>query len=80
VKPASQTSYLTELMFRRMIESGALPEGALQLVCGSLGDLFEHLTGQDAVTFTGSASTGRKLKQHRRSSTTPCASRWKPTR
>ena len=65
VKPASQTSYLTELMFRRMIESGALPEGALQLVCGSLGDLFEHLTGQDAVTFTGSASTGRKLKQHR---------------
>ena len=64
VKPASQTAYLTELMFRRMIESGALPEGAVQLVCGSLGDLFEHLTGQDAVTFTGSASTGRKLKQH----------------
>ena len=66
VKPASQTAYLTELMFRRMIESGALPEGAIQLVCGSLGDTFEHLTGQDAVTFTGSASTGRKLKQHPR--------------
>src|SRR5512144_877721 len=59
VKPASQTAYLTELMFRRMIESGALPQGAVQLVCGSTGDLFEHLSGQDAVTFTGSASTGR---------------------
>jgi oxepin-CoA hydrolase/3-oxo-5,6-dehydrosuberyl-CoA semialdehyde dehydrogenase len=64
VKPASQTAYLTELMFRRMIESGVLPEGAVQLVCGSAGDLFEHLTGQDVVTFTGSAATGRKLKQH----------------
>jgi oxepin-CoA hydrolase/3-oxo-5,6-dehydrosuberyl-CoA semialdehyde dehydrogenase len=64
VKPASQTAYLTELMFRRMIESAVLPEGAIQLVCGSLGNLFEHLTGQDAVTFTGSASTGRMLKQH----------------
>src|SRR5512141_1230432 len=64
VKPASQTAYLTELVFRRMIESGVLPQGAVQLVCGSLGDLFGHLTGQDAVTFTGSAATGRMLKQH----------------
>jgi len=64
VKPASQTAYLTELVFRRMIDSGALPDGAVQLVCGSLGNLFEHLTGKDAVTFTGSASTGRTLKQH----------------
>ncbi|MEO7761768.1 MAG: phenylacetic acid degradation bifunctional protein PaaZ [Casimicrobiaceae bacterium] len=65
IKPASQTSYLTELMFRRMIESEVLPEGALQLICGSVGDLFEHLGGQDAVTFTGSASTGRRLKAQR---------------
>lgn len=64
VKPASQTAYVAELMFRRMIESGILPAGALQLVCGGVGDLFEHLTGQDIVTFTGSASTGRRLKQH----------------
>lgn len=64
VKPASQTSYLTELVFRDMIESGVLPEGSLQLICGSVGDLFDHLTGQDVVTFTGSASTGQKLRSH----------------
>ncbi|HEU4529880.1 MAG TPA: phenylacetic acid degradation bifunctional protein PaaZ, partial [Steroidobacteraceae bacterium] len=64
VKPATATSYLTELVVRRIVESGLLPEGALQLVCGSLGDLFEHLTCQDAVSFTGSASTAQKLRAH----------------
>jgi oxepin-CoA hydrolase/3-oxo-5,6-dehydrosuberyl-CoA semialdehyde dehydrogenase len=64
VKPASQTAYLTELMVRRMIGTGILPEGALQLVSGSAGDILDHVTGQDAVTFTGSAATGRKLKTH----------------
>lgn len=64
VKPASQTAYLTELVVRRIIETGILPEGALQLICGSVGDLLDHVTGQDAVTFTGSAQTGRKLKAH----------------
>ncbi|OJY33503.1 MAG: phenylacetic acid degradation bifunctional protein PaaZ [Rhodobacterales bacterium 65-51] len=65
VKPASQTAYLTELMVRRIVETGILPDGALQLVCGSVGDLLDHVTGQDAVTFTGSAWTGRKLKSHK---------------
>src|SRR4051794_664747 len=64
VKPASQTAYLAELMFRRMVESGILPEGSLQLICGGTGDLLDHLTGQDVVTFTGSAATGRRLRQH----------------
>jgi oxepin-CoA hydrolase / 3-oxo-5,6-dehydrosuberyl-CoA semialdehyde dehydrogenase len=64
VKPASQTAYLTELMVRRIIDSGILPEGALQLICGSVGDLLDHVTGQDVVTFTGSATTGRKLRTH----------------
>ena len=64
VKPASQTAYLTELVVRRIIETGILPEGALQLICGSVGDLLDHVTGQDAVTFTGSAWTGQKLKTH----------------
>lgn len=64
VKPASQTAYLTELVVRRIVETGILPEGALQLVSGSVGDLLDHVTGQDAVTFTGSAWTGRKLKSH----------------
>ncbi|WP_112873880.1 phenylacetic acid degradation bifunctional protein PaaZ [Paracoccus endophyticus] len=65
VKPASQTAYLTELVVRRIVETGILPEGALQLICGSVGDLLDHVTGQDAVTFTGSAHTGRKLKAHK---------------
>jgi oxepin-CoA hydrolase/3-oxo-5,6-dehydrosuberyl-CoA semialdehyde dehydrogenase len=64
VKPATATSYLTEQVFRRIVESGILPEGSLQLVCGSVGDLFDHLTCQDVVSFTGSASTAQKLRQH----------------
>ena len=64
VKPASQTAYLTELMFRRIIESALLPEGALQLICGGVGDLMEHLTDQDVVAFTGSAATGARLRTH----------------
>lgn len=62
VKPASQTAYLTELVVRRIIETGILPEGSLQLICGSVGDLLDHVTEQDVVTFTGSATTGRMLK------------------
>ena len=65
VKPATSTSYLTELVVRRIVESGLLPEGAVQLVCGSVGDLFDHLECQDVVSFTGSASTARSLRQHR---------------
>ncbi|AUM73720.1 phenylacetic acid degradation bifunctional protein PaaZ [Paracoccus jeotgali] len=62
VKPASQTAYLTELMVRRIIDMDILPEGALQLVAGSAGDLLDHVTCQDVVTFTGSAETGRRLR------------------
>jgi oxepin-CoA hydrolase/3-oxo-5,6-dehydrosuberyl-CoA semialdehyde dehydrogenase len=62
VKPATVTSYLTESVFRAMIESGLLPDGSVQLLCGSSGDLLEHLDGQCAVAFTGSAATGKMLK------------------
>jgi oxepin-CoA hydrolase/3-oxo-5,6-dehydrosuberyl-CoA semialdehyde dehydrogenase len=62
VKPATVTSYLTEVMVRDIIASGIVPEGALQLICGSAGDLLDHVQMQDVVTFTGSASTGRMLK------------------
>ena len=64
VKPASQTAYLTELMVRRILEMEVLPDGALQLICGGVGDLLDHMTGQDAVTFTGSAHTGQRLRIH----------------
>ncbi|HEX6217783.1 MAG TPA: phenylacetic acid degradation bifunctional protein PaaZ [Sphingomicrobium sp.] len=64
VKPASATAFLCEAAFRIMIETGLLPDGAVQLIVGSTGDLFDHLTGQDIVSFTGSAATASKLKNH----------------
>ncbi|QIK96325.1 phenylacetic acid degradation bifunctional protein PaaZ [Sphingomonas sp. HDW15A] len=64
VKPASATAFLTEAAFRVMIDSGLLPTGAVQLIVGGVGDLFDHLTGQDVVSFTGSAATASKLKNH----------------
>ena len=66
VKPASITSYLTEAVVREIIASGILPPGALQLICGSAGDLLDHVTAQDVVTFTGSKATGLLLKAHKR--------------
>ncbi|SDH50475.1 phenylacetic acid degradation bifunctional protein PaaZ [Pseudonocardia oroxyli] len=62
VKPATPTAYLAELVVRKIIESGLLPEGALQLVCGSAGDLLDHLGPQDSVAFTGSAATAERLR------------------
>jgi oxepin-CoA hydrolase/3-oxo-5,6-dehydrosuberyl-CoA semialdehyde dehydrogenase len=64
VKPATVTSYLTEAVVKEIIASKILPEGALQLLCGSAGDLLDHVSSQDVVTFTGSASTGLMLKSH----------------
>src|SRR5690606_7742172 len=62
--PATATSYLTEACVRLIQDSGALPDGALQLVIGGTGDLLDQLDEQDMVTFTGSASTARKLRAH----------------
>ena len=64
VKPATITSYLTEAVVKEIIASGILPDGALQLICGSAGDLLDHVQSQDVITFTGSASTGLKLKSN----------------
>ncbi|MFT6916580.1 MAG: oxepin-CoA hydrolase/3-oxo-5,6-dehydrosuberyl-CoA semialdehyde dehydrogenase [Motiliproteus sp.] len=64
VKPATVSSYLTEAMVREIIASGILPEGSLQLICGGVGDLLDRLDEQDVVTFTGSATTGLKLRTH----------------
>lgn len=66
VKPASITSYLTEAVVKEIIASNILPEGALQLICGSAGDMLDHVTAQDVVTFTGSKSTGLMLKSQKR--------------
>lgn len=64
VKPATITSFLTEAIVREIIASEILPEGALQLICGSAGDILDHVTSQDVITFTGSKSTGLKLRSH----------------
>ena len=64
VKPASATAYLCEAAFRIMIDANVLPPGAIQLIVGGVGDLFDHLTGQDIVSFTGSAQTALKLRTH----------------
>jgi oxepin-CoA hydrolase/3-oxo-5,6-dehydrosuberyl-CoA semialdehyde dehydrogenase len=61
-KPATVTSFLTEIVAKAMVESGLLPAGTFQLICGSAGDLLDHLGCQDSVAFTGSATTGLMLK------------------
>ncbi len=64
IKPASPTAYLTHRLVELIIESGLLPPGSVQLIAGSAGDLFDHLTEQDSVGFTGSASTAARLRTH----------------
>jgi len=66
VKPATVTSFLTEAVAREIIASGILPEGALQVICGSANGILDYVTNQDVVTFTGSATTGKMLKAHPR--------------
>jgi len=66
VKPATITSYLTEAVVREIVASGILPDGALQLICGSAGDILDHVTSQDVITFTGSKSTALKLRSNQR--------------
>ena len=64
VKPATEGAELTHAVVKAIHESGFLPEGSLQLICGQVYDLFDYLNPQDTVTFTGSASTGQKLRSH----------------
>jgi oxepin-CoA hydrolase/3-oxo-5,6-dehydrosuberyl-CoA semialdehyde dehydrogenase len=66
VKPATLTSFLTEAVVKEIIASKILPEGALQLICGSANGILDHVQSQDVVTFTGSAATGKMLKSHAR--------------
>ncbi|MCC7051315.1 MAG: 3,4-dehydroadipyl-CoA semialdehyde dehydrogenase, partial [Bacteroidia bacterium] len=66
VKPATVTSFLTEVVTKEIIASGILPNGSLQLICGSANGILNFVTNQDIVTFTGSASTGKMLKSNAR--------------
>jgi oxepin-CoA hydrolase / 3-oxo-5,6-dehydrosuberyl-CoA semialdehyde dehydrogenase len=65
VKPGTVTCYLTEAVVKAIVESKILPEGTVQLISGSVGDILDHVNEQDVVTFTGSASTGQMLKAHK---------------
>jgi oxepin-CoA hydrolase / 3-oxo-5,6-dehydrosuberyl-CoA semialdehyde dehydrogenase len=63
-KPATATAYVTEALVRLIHESGILPAGSLQLICGATGDLLDHLGGQDVISFTGSIETSDRLRRH----------------
>jgi oxepin-CoA hydrolase/3-oxo-5,6-dehydrosuberyl-CoA semialdehyde dehydrogenase len=63
-KPATSTAYVTEALVRLIHESGILPAGSLQLICGATGNLLDHLGGQDVISFTGSIETSEKLRAH----------------
>lgn len=65
VKPATQTSFLTYACFKMMVGSEIFPEGSFQLICGSVGDLLDHMGAQDVVSFTGSANTAKMLKKNK---------------
>ncbi len=63
-KPATSTALVAWRVAEITAQSGILPEGAFQFLCGSAGDLFDHLGPQDCVAFTGSAYTGRIIRSH----------------
>jgi oxepin-CoA hydrolase/3-oxo-5,6-dehydrosuberyl-CoA semialdehyde dehydrogenase len=64
-KPATSTALTTFRAFEILVEKAQLPAGALQLVCGSVGDLCDQLLPEDVIAFTGSADTGAKLRASR---------------
>ncbi|MEL4013821.1 phenylacetic acid degradation bifunctional protein PaaZ [Dryocola clanedunensis] len=64
IKPGTASAQVTHAMVKSIVESGLVPDGAISLICGGVGNLFDLLDEQDVVTFTGSASTGQKLRCH----------------
>lgn len=63
-KPGTPTAMVAWQMAKAAVESGVLPEGSFQFLAGSAGDLLAHVGPQDSMAFTGSASTGAKLRSH----------------
>lgn len=63
-KPGTPSAFVASRLVQMIIESNILPDGAVQLIMGGVGDLFDHLDGQDSIFFTGSLATGVKLKSH----------------
>jgi 3,4-dehydroadipyl-CoA semialdehyde dehydrogenase len=63
-KPASATCLLSQQMVRDVIAAKVLPDGALSLLCGGIGDLLDHVTGDDVIAFTGSSTTASRIAAH----------------
>ena len=63
-KPATATAVLSYRMVKHVIDADILPAGALSLVCGSAREITDHVTGADAIAFTGSADTAIGLRTH----------------
>lgn len=63
-KPGTSTAMLAWRVAQVIVESGLLPDGAFQFLCGGVGDLLEHMGPQDVLAFTGSSETGAKLRGH----------------
>ncbi len=63
-KPGTATALLAHRIVELWHEAGVLPEGSLQLLLGSAGDLLDHLGPQDVVAFTGGSATAAKIRAH----------------
>ncbi len=63
-KPGTPTALMAERIAHIVVDAGIVPEGGFSFLCGSAGDLLDHLGGQDGVAFTGSSGTGQVLRRH----------------
>ena len=61
-KPATATALTTFRCFEVLHQAGLLADGVMQMVCGSAGDLLDHLGPQDVLAFTGSGEVGNQLR------------------
>ena len=61
-KPASSTAWLACQMVEDVVNARVLPEGSLNLLCGSAGELLSHLTSDDVIAFTGSHDTALQIR------------------
>lgn len=64
-KPGTPTALVAWRIAQITVERGILPEGEFQFVCGSTGDLLDHLGAQDCLAFTGSAATAATLRANK---------------
>lgn len=64
VKPATATAWLAQKMVADVVAAGALPKGAISIVCGAADGLLDQLASFDLLSFTGSSQTALLLQSH----------------